>query len=128
MLLVITPGLLAQEESAPTPRIAIKIPLGQTLSLDGMTIEFIEVLEDSRCPEDVVCVWAGQAKVKVRVSKDGVAQDAQELIVGKSGKNHIAQFDESTLKAIALSPYPTTKNTGARDYVLLVIKEKLEDQ
>ena len=39
------------------------------LKTENLNIEFVKVLEDSRCPEDVDCVWAGSAKVQIKVSK-----------------------------------------------------------
>ena len=32
-----------------------------------ITIKFLSVEEDSRCPEGAACVWAGNAKVKVKI-------------------------------------------------------------
>ena len=37
----------------------------------GLKIAFVELVEDSRCPTDVDCIWAGNAKIKVRVTKNG---------------------------------------------------------
>ncbi len=37
----------------------------------AMKVAFVELVEDSRCPVDVDCVWAGNAKIKVRVTKNG---------------------------------------------------------
>jgi hypothetical protein len=37
----------------------------------GLKIAFVELIEDSRCPTDVDCIWAGNAKIKVRVTKNG---------------------------------------------------------
>lgn len=34
-------------------------------------IKFVQVLEDSRCPTDVQCVWQGNAKVRVAVDSAG---------------------------------------------------------
>src|ERR1043166_5255821 len=31
-------------------------------------LKFISVTEDSRCPTDTNCIWAGNAKVQVRIS------------------------------------------------------------
>lgn len=36
-----------------------------------VTVKFVELIEDSRCPADVNCVWAGVAKIKVRLSRAG---------------------------------------------------------
>jgi hypothetical protein len=46
---------------------------GQTLRIagTGQTVTFESVAEDSRCPADVVCVWAGNARVRLRVGEAG---------------------------------------------------------
>ena len=41
----------------------------QVTAKSGMKITFVEMVEDSRCPVDVECVWAGNAKIKVRITK-----------------------------------------------------------
>lgn len=43
--------------------------IGQTASVEGegLVIKFKAVLEDSRCPVNVVCVWAGNGKVELEV-------------------------------------------------------------
>lgn len=57
---------------APAARVA---SLGQEIQLapaeqatfdsHGLTVEFVKVVEDSRCPGDVTCVWAGEVKVQL---------------------------------------------------------------
>lgn len=37
----------------------------------GYTVAFVELIEDSRCPVDVECIWAGNARIKIRVTKNG---------------------------------------------------------
>lgn len=38
---------------------------------NGVRIKFVELVEDSRCPVDTNCIWAGNAKIKVRVTRNG---------------------------------------------------------
>jgi hypothetical protein len=47
------------------------IMLGDTVWIQDelLRIDFQRVVEDSRCPEGVTCVWAGNAKVALRVMK-----------------------------------------------------------
>ena len=45
--------------------------LGQGTSLGGWTVTPLRVLEDSRCPGDVMCVQAGTARLLVRVQRGG---------------------------------------------------------
>lgn len=40
----------------------------------GLKIAFVELVEDSRCPEDAQCIWAGNAKIKIRVTKKGKSE------------------------------------------------------
>lgn len=43
---------------------ANNIALGQVAMVDGPEIMPVEVIEDSRCPANARCVWAGTARVK----------------------------------------------------------------
>jgi len=41
-------------------------------SEQAFTVQFVAVIEDSRCPLDTTCVWAGQVKVRLSIrSKSG---------------------------------------------------------
>lgn len=48
--------------------------LNQTASVGGLRIRPIEVIEDSRCPANVQCVWAGRLIVRARMNGDGWTQ------------------------------------------------------
>lgn len=51
--------------------------LGEEVRLGTLRIRPIAVLEDSRCPADVTCVWAGRIRVRVAVS--GAGEPVMEL-------------------------------------------------
>lgn len=61
------------------------------ISSEKLKLTFERVVEDSRCPQGVDCIWAGQATVTLRVEKTG----------GKVGKA------ESVNLTIQGSRYPT---------------------
>lgn len=42
--------------------------LGETTYVDGPLVTPLSVIEDSRCPIDVQCIWAGRVILHVRVS------------------------------------------------------------
>lgn len=46
---------------------------GRTIGLAGTdaTVTMVDVPNDSRCPIDAVCVWAGNAEVRFRVRAEG---------------------------------------------------------
>ena len=67
----------------PTPAPAeFELAIGDSLQFGdpstGLQLEFRAVTGDSRCPKDVVCVWAGQAEVLLFVK---VASDAGDEVI-----------------------------------------------
>jgi hypothetical protein len=54
--------------------------IGQSLTLQGVTITPLEVVEDSRCAEGVQCVWAGTVKVRTEIKSGlGTAIEFMEI-------------------------------------------------
>lgn len=47
-----------------------------------ITVKFVSVVEDSRCPMNARCIWAGNAKIKIVVSKGKMAPKFVELNTG----------------------------------------------
>lgn len=48
--------------------------IGETANLGGgLTVRPLDVIEDSRCPANVTCVWAGRLRLRAQVS--GVVRD-----------------------------------------------------
>jgi len=48
--------------------------LNQVAIVDGLRIRPIAVIEDSRCPANVQCVWAGRLVVRARMNGPGWTQ------------------------------------------------------
>ena len=53
--------------------------LNEIANLDGLTVRPLAVIEDSRCPAQVQCVWAGRVRIRAEVSGNGT----QELTLGE---------------------------------------------
>lgn len=65
-------GCATVAPGAPPPDPALTwLRLGQTASVEGPRITPLSLIEDSRCPARVTCVWAGQVRVTVRVPTGG---------------------------------------------------------
>ena len=45
--------------------------LNQEVQIGDVRVKPLAVLEDSRCPVDVTCIWAGRVRVRVAVSGAG---------------------------------------------------------
>jgi hypothetical protein len=51
-------------------RKTLQLGKSTTFEVDGITgtLTFVSILEDSRCPTNVVCIWEGQARLSFNVS------------------------------------------------------------
>jgi len=120
--------VFSQEETVESPKIAIKIPLGETITIENHTIKFVEVLEDSRCPENTTCIWAGRARVLVEFSEKDKDSFQKTIIFGKvnqgeSDDKELFSFNNSKVIGMTLNPYPNSEEAVKGDtYALLVYK------
>src|SRR4030095_11104867 len=62
-----------RDGSAATLNAPIQLAPGQSAVFDAENLEvkFVAIDSDSRCPNDVACVWAGEVVVRLAVRKDG---------------------------------------------------------
>lgn len=96
-LLAACAGASAPEVMQPTPQThEYTLIHGQRTAIPGepLTLELTAV-NDSRCPRDVQCVWAGHATVTLRVSRDGLA--AEPLVIGSYAPPHMGLPAAATL-------------------------------
>jgi hypothetical protein len=56
--------------------------IGQTVYVDGPKVTPLAVLEDSRCPMNARCVWAGQVRLSVRIAL-GSRNEVREIVSNK---------------------------------------------
>ena len=76
--------------------------LGQVAAGNGLTIRPIKVIEDSRCPATVRCVWAGRLTVRARMNGPGWTQ-IRDFELGVS-----QAVDEYRVTLIAAEPQKQT--------------------
>ncbi|MEN8614944.1 hypothetical protein ABFB09_06665 [Dehalogenimonas sp. THU2] len=77
---------------------------------EDMTITFDKVLNDSRCPESVTCIWAGQVQVLVTIELDGRKETLTLTQSGLTG-DPASQLYEKYVLEFNISPYPQTEQT-----------------
>jgi hypothetical protein len=56
--------------------------VGQSAAVDGIKVRPVALLEDSRCPKDVTCFWAGQVRIHAVIS-GGAWRIERDLTQGK---------------------------------------------
>lgn len=99
---------------AADPGVAFALPLGKTASVNGSRarITFNKVTDDSRCPVDVVCIWAGDAKVELTIVRDGSAADTRVISI-TSPNNEVVSGD-LRIRLVGLAPAPRQSEPSAR--------------
>ncbi|HSX56505.1 MAG TPA: hypothetical protein VLG14_14465 [Sphingomonas sp.] len=85
--------------------------LGQTVYVDGPRVTPIKVIEDSRCPMNARCVWAGRVVLRVRV-QGGAWQRTIDLTMGQP-----VQVADGGLTLVSVTPDRRTDQAiKPRDY------------
>lgn len=94
---------------------------------ENIKIKFLDVIQDSRCPSDVVCIRAGEVAILVNVIKNNKNFGDFMLIISPGNEDLTSEiFDGYYIKLIKVDPYPnTSKKIELSDYVatLIVTKE-----
>lgn len=82
---------------------------------ENLTIEFVSVLEDSRCPVGVDCFWEGNAKIQIKLDKSNEKSTAFELNTNLEPK--MVVFQDYEIQFVDLAPRPKTEApTKIEDY------------
>ena len=84
-------------------QVSVRINNQKSVMRDRLRIRFAAV-EDSRCPADANCVWAGNAKVTIRVTSRRGQSQTFDLNTNLPGKS--AGFDGYEITLGNVSPYP----------------------
>jgi hypothetical protein len=108
-----------------------KLSANQTAYLEpaDLVFRFVNVTEDSRCPSDVQCIWAGQVSILIeywRVSSLEKLGTFTLTLMGSSSSDSSARTIEGYLvKLERVDPYPvSTRQIQPSEYVatLIVLK------
>ncbi len=87
-----------KKKVGPNVPFELKINQSAVVSANGSSInvKFIQLVEESRCPPNVECIWAGRVAIKLKINNN------EEFIIGLNHSN-----------------YPSTFNYMNREYALL---------
>lgn len=68
--------------STPTQDGLAYARIGEDVNVGGPRVTPLEVLEDSRCPAGVACVWAGRVRISARITT-GPGSEVRELTLNE---------------------------------------------
>jgi hypothetical protein len=79
----------------------------------GFHLKLQRVFDDSRCPEGVTCIWAGEVSVVVEAYKDKQFIEAKTMTLNAKNSEENAKWflnylpnGTKIIKSIAVLPYP----------------------
>jgi hypothetical protein len=106
-------------DSGPT---APRVDLGQDFVLapgerrqvarPSLTVRFVEVTGDSRCPADALCIQGGDAVVHIEVTASGAQTTAYEL---HTGDMRPVVHEDVMIALVRLTPDPFSSRTIEQD-------------
>ena len=118
--LLLAAGACACGAASPTRAEPIVLDAEVTLAPGGaalvrdkdVEVVFVGVTEDSRCPTDVQCVWAGEVKARLSVRRGAGDATAYEV---REGEGAVQSGYKVTL--VRVKPYPVSaRKIAAEDY------------
>jgi hypothetical protein len=125
-------GVTRRAGAAEAPRVGreftIRAGRAVTLARESLRLRFVRVAADSRCPEGVDCVWAGNAEVLVEVGSRNRRVNKTLRLNTNSGPERPAEdkYRSYTVRLVRLDPHPRANRKirqGEYTATLLVIKE-----
>lgn len=94
---------------------------------ETIQIRFDSILDDSRCPQGVQCVWAGRAIAGITFSQNGEMQNGALVMGDPAGTSYSNQatFGDFTVRLNQVRPHPVAEQKiQPKDYsVELEIKK-----
>ncbi len=102
-------GYIPDTETSITasPGQAFDIKVGQEASIfsQQLSLKFLSVSEDSRCPQGTNCIWEGNGKVNIQLTSQGQTSDTVELNTAMSLPSE-ATYLNYNISLLDLQPYP----------------------
>jgi hypothetical protein len=106
LLVVAATGCSSHSPTTPSEPGSFVLAPGQSISYGSLTVRFVGVPADSRCPGDAMCLQfvAGDATVALDISSGGSSRRS-ELLINDSAKRRVSQSG-FVIELTQLSPYP----------------------
>ena len=122
IFLLLTGGM---QQSCHTKEVTLsqqfKLKVGQEVLVKeaGFKLSLNAVVEDSRCPAGVNCVWAGNGKVSLKLSR--AKGETASLELNTSAWPKSGTYRGYEVKLVSLDPYPQKGSTISKDAYVVTL-------
>lgn len=139
LLLLVAPALLLScpDRTAKTPpksgetsvrlneEFTLKVGQQAIVKAEKLKLKFVSVENDSRCPRDVTCVWAGNAEVKIQIEANGKTADLKLNTSGAANFPKEASYQKYRITLAAFNPQKLKdKEIKSTDYTATLVIRK----
>jgi sulfate adenylyltransferase subunit 1 (EFTu-like GTPase family) len=123
LILTLVFGGALTASAQTTQQVTLRLNKQAKISRGKLTIKFVSV-EDSRCPQDVKCVWAGNAKVTVKVTNS--KGKSQTFDLNSNIQPQSVTFDGYEFKLGEVTPHPRSNvRLNPNGYTATIIVRRL---
>jgi hypothetical protein len=100
----------ARQPQVVAPGAPVTLAPGETATIGGTStrVRFLSVTEDSRCPRDTTCIWAGEVTVSIEIREASKQPTRVQMKEGGS-----AEAGQWRLTLVSVEPHPMTTVTIA---------------
>jgi len=105
------------------------LKVGETADINSdFQITLLNVLDDSRCPSDVTCIWEGTVSAEVNIVKDGENRGKYVIPFGLIDSAASQSIDGFFIMLYDVKPYPiSTNQITPSEYVATLIVSKIKE-
>jgi len=115
MLAAALPALAKRDET-----LTLQLGKQKTSSIGKLKVRFVAIDSDSRCPINAQCVWAGNARVKITVSKG--RRTARTFELNSTHDPKTATYEGYDIQFVDLTPHPGENIVGRGTLTLSITK------
>jgi hypothetical protein len=91
------------------------LKVGESKTVGELTVDVVGITEDSRCPADVQCVWAGRAAIELELRSGGKSTK----VIFYSNEDKVVKFEGYTLNFLRIAPDKlSTRELRPGDYTI----------
>lgn len=100
----------------------VRVPLGQEASTrDGrLTLRYVKLVNESRCPANAVCVWQGDAAVQLEAQGAG---GTASVTIHTALEPKVLELSGYQVSLLEVQPYPGTGNQASPYIVAHVLRK-----
>lgn len=116
---------------------AFALKVGQRMEVvdEGVNVQLVQIVQDSRCPDGTQCIRAGEVTVELELSKEGKETAQLQLsgppfgaLEGSEERSPVAVWENYEITLQQVEPYPREGESIAKEDYEVTVKVSKSEQ